>query len=807
MKPLTPEVQMPEAHILPANWPARIVDFIYRRRWILMGAVLAAALVLGSFARKVGIDNSLEVWFIEGDPALVAYDDYKAAFGNDELIIVAATDDTSVYTPAALERIRAASLRIEAHPKIRRVTSLALGVFAEAVAPEPLDPAEAELFEDEAAGYEDEEGDIDVRSLLPKDDPITAAMAAELERKISDDPIFRGTIVGDHDTMTLILVEPKTFDDFDSERPKILAEIKKIVDSELRVDGGGAHLGGIGVVYEGLNAASMRDTTVFTTLSYLIVMLGLWLLYRRIIWVAVGMGVVTLAVLATLGLAGLAGRDLNMVTGVLPTLIMTIGILDLIHLIDAYEEGHREGLPKPRILTTTLAVVVVPCIFNSITDAIGFMALSSAKMAAIRDLGWLAAAGLLMLLVAILVFAIPALNRFGGRTSATDRPRRADRALRRITAWCFTAATRHRAVVLATTVALFAVAGLGIRGITVDTYSAGFLPEDHEVRRDQRAIEEQFGPFIPLEFTVETEAPNGLKQPAVLAQIDAMSRAFESHPDVSRATGLPEIVKRSNQVWDQDKPESYAIPENPGVIAELLLTYGFTTEGRDNLEAVVDTSTYQITHVTARSGLPSARAIERTLDDLQELADEATTDEVKVVPAGYLPLYVRIMKHVTEAQITSFAIALIFVTLVMMILLRSIKLGVIAMIPNLLPAALTLGFMGFAGINLDVATVLIAAIAIGISVNDTSHIMFRFKHELKQSPDDPEAAVERMLRACGRPVIASSVILIAGFSVLLFATVNSVSYFGMLTSATILCALIADMIITPALLLTVYRRR
>lgn len=805
MKPLEPEVGKPEARILPTNWPARIVDFIHRKRWYLMGAVLVGALGLGSFARTVGIDNSLEVWFIEGDEALIAYDEYKATFGNDELIIVAATDETSVYAPAALERIRAASLRIEAHPKVRRVTSLALGVFAEAVAAEPLE--DDELFEEEEEGYVDEGGDIDVRSLLPKDDPITAEMAADLRRKISDDPIFRGTIVGDHDTMSLILVEPKTFDDFDAERPEILRDIKKIVAEELMVGGGGAHLGGIGVVYEGLNAASMRDTTVFTSLSYLIVMLGLWFLYRRVIWVVVGMGVVTLAVFGTLGIAGLAGRDLNMVTGVLPTLIMTIGILDLIHLIDAYEEGHREGIPRSRILTTSVAVVVVPCIFNSITDSIGFMALSSAKMAAIRDLGWLAAVGLLMLMVSILVFAIPALHRFGGRGAKTDTPRRSERVLRRVTTWCHVVATRHRGVVLAATVGLFAVAGLGVTKIDVDTYSAGFLPEDHEVRTDQAAIEEQFGPFIPLEFTVKTKDDNGLKQPVVLREIDAMSRAFEAHREVSRATGLPEIVKRSNQVWDGDKPESYAIPDNDKVIAELLLTYSFTTEGRDNLEAVVDTTSHRITHVTARSGLPSAKAIERTLNELQKIADDTTSDAVEVAPAGYLPLYVRIMKHVTEAQITSFAIAFILVTLVMMILLRSVKLGLIAMIPNILPAALTLGFMGFAGINLDVATVLIAAIAIGISVNDTSHIMFRFKHELKQTPADPEGAVERMLHGAGRPVVASSLILVAGFSVLLFATVKSVSYFGMLTSATILCALLADLIITPALLLTVYGRR
>jgi predicted RND superfamily exporter protein len=166
---------------------------------------------------------------------------------------------------------------------------------------------------------------------------------------------------------------------------------------------------------------------------------------------------------------------------------------------------------------------------------------------------------------------------------------------------------------------------------------------------------------------------------------------------------------------------------------------------------------------------------------------------------------VRIIQHITDAQVRSFAIAFFLVTVVLMLLLRSFKLGLLAMVPNLLPATMTLGFMGLVGIRLDVGTVLIAAIAIGISVNDTSHIMFRFKHELAAGAVSPEDAVRRMMLKTGRPVVASSLILMAGFGVLLFASVKSVSYFGLLSSATIASALLADLVITPALLLTFAR--
>ena len=167
----------------------------------------------------------------------------------------------------------------------------------------------------------------------------------------------------------------------------------------------------------------------------------------------------------------------------------------------------------------------------------------------------------------------------------------------------------------------------------------------------------------------------------------------------------------------------------------------------------------------------------------------------------------RIIDHVTQTQIDSFASALLLVTVVLVILLRSFKLGIAALIPNLVPVVMVLGFMGFVGIRLDIATVLIAAIAIGISVNDTTHVMFRFQHELRANPGDPGGAIERMMRSTGRAVVASTGLLLAGFSVLLFASVSSVRYFGLLIGLTLILALMCDLLITPAMLSVLHRRR
>ncbi|MCA9679319.1 MAG: MMPL family transporter [Kofleriaceae bacterium] len=770
----------------PRDWAQRLVSSLHRRAALYISLLLVFALGLGYFATKIGIDNSLKVWFVEGDPALTAYDDYKATFGNDETIVIAATAPEGIYDPAYLTRVRAASQAIEALPSVRRVQSLAVSLHAT-----------------------DEDGELVVGPLLPETGEVDAAAAAAVRRRVAADPQFQGMLVGKTDHVSLILVEPRNTADYEKHRKDVIHDVTVVVNRELKKDGGGAHLGGIGVVYEGLNEASLHDTGIFVTLSYLILLLGLWVSFRRVVWVLIGAAIVTVAVLATMGIAGLAGRDMNMVTGIVPTLIMTVGILDLVHLVDSFEEGAQAGLKPADILRTTVALTVVPCIINSVTDVIGFASFIRAPVGAIRDLGWLVSVGLTILLASVLIIGIPAMARFGGRskraTEAATKP--ADHGIiGRIVLGMLHVATRYRGAVFAVAGVLFAVSAWGMTKLNVDTYTIGFLPEDHPVRVDDAAIAQDFGPYIPLEFTVEPRDGASVYEPEALAAIDRVERAFEDHPDIGRVTGLPEIVKQVFRVYSGD-PADYRIPDKREGVAQLLDTvYAQSKDGEDNLNALLDVRDEpRRTHITARSGLPSANTIAGILHDLDRRAD-AETAHVDVRPSGYLPLYVRITQNITTAQLQSGITAFVLVTLVMSLMLRSLKLGLLSMVPNLLPAMMTLGLMGFVGIPLDLATVLIAAIVIGISVNDTSHIMFRFRHEHRRTPDDPDAAMHRMMLGTGRPVVMSSLILIAGFAVLLGASVKSVYYFGLLTTITTLSALISDLLVTPALILLVNKK-
>lgn len=751
------------------RWAEGLVAALVRRRAVCIALVVAMAAAGAAFAHRwFRADNSARVWLLDDDPAVVAYEQFQAEFGNDEVALIVVAADGGAFAPDTLERVRRAARAIEALPDVRRVTSLGVSRFIDGDA-------------------------IEIRAdpLLP-DGAVTTATAALVRERLRADPLLRGVLADDAGRVAVIVAQMPSFEELTGRRPAILGAIRAIARDELTGPGVSAHLGGIGVVYEGLNRAVLRDTTVFISLAYLVILVGLGVMFRRARWVVLGLAIIAIATLATAGLFGALDRKMNMVTSIVPTLILTVGILDLVHLLAA--PADEPGAPRGRVL----AGVIAPCVFNTITDVIGFLALATAPMAGVRDFGLLAAAGLAVLLVTTLIVAVPAIVAWGGHLQTASPT----------AGWMLTVVRalggivkRRRRAVLGAGAAVMVLSVAGIATVVVDTYTIEFLAADHPVRRDHERIESTLGPYLPLELTVRT-GPDGVKDPTLLGELLALERAFERDPRVGRVTGLADVVARLNEVVMDGDPAERRIPATREAVAQELLLY--ESDANNQLDALV-TPDFALTRITVRVRMTTARGIRALVHDLERAARDRLGDRAEVRAAGYLPLYVKIIGNITRAQVVSFSLAFALVGVVLMILLRSVRLGLVALVPNLLPTAATLGLMGALGIRLDVGTVLLASIAIGISVNDTSHMMFRFQRELRRTPGDSEGALDRTLDATGRAVFASSIVLVLGFAILGLASTNSIRHFGLLSAAAVVAALIADLIVTPALLLTVFR--
>jgi predicted RND superfamily exporter protein len=496
--------------------------------------------------------------------------------------------------------------------------------------------------------------------------------------------------------------------------------------------------------------------------------------------------VVGLAALWLMGLYGALGHDINMVTMVLPTLMLIIGVSDCIHFLNRAVEQPPGGTRWERA-RAAVAFMFWPCFMNSLTTAAGFAALSTASMPVVRDLGLFAAIGVMGAFVAALIGC--SVGLLWPRLEPAPEP---PALMTRAVAAVAVVATRRPGAVLIGALLLILTGALGITRLEVDTYSIDYLKAHHPVRQDSEAIEATFGNYTPLEIVVES--PGALRDPAIMGAVARWQDAMEAHPSVDWTRSPADTVRKLNQVLSDGKPESFVVPSDPSALEQALLLY--ESDPDSDLSSMVSSDESKL-RITAGIPMVSAKAFGEILDDLLDLAE--LPPGATITPGGYLPLYVRIMEEVVASQVSSFALAFLVIFVMLALLFRSIKLSALAIPANLVPVVIILGVMGLVGIRLDVATVTVSAIMLGLIVDDTTQFLYRFRYELGRLGDHRQA-VEAAIHGVGRALLSTTVVLSLGFLVLGLAQIRSVSWFGMLMSLAMVCALLGDMLMLPAMI-------
>jgi len=668
-------------------------------RWGVVGGLtlLGGGLLVAGGAPVV--NNALSVWFVEGDPARVAYESFQDRFGNDEVVVL------SVGTAGTPLTSRIRDAMASTAEDMRRVEGIASVVGPDDAGAGPLAP------------------------LLVNEDASVALLVGRLE------------------VMT----------DADARRHDILEALREAA-SRLEKTGVELHWAGIGLVYDELNQASFRETPLLTGASFVVVGLVLRLVAGSTGPVLVALCSVTVSIMILMGLFTLTGFELNMVTAILPTLVLVVGTATAVHIVSRLRRvGDGEA-------TEGLREVFKPCLFTSLTTAAGFASLLTARLAVIRELGGFAALGVLVSLGVTFAFAWALA---GTPWLRTGRPRKARswRILERCCAW----ATRHPWRVLSGAMIASALALWGATQVVVDTYSIEFFRRGHRIRVDSEAIESAYGSYLPLEFAVRSPTSGGVADTSLIRSIAAWQRKVEDAQMAQWSLSLADFLAAGAPALS---------PTSAGLVAE---------EG-------------SVVRVTFGVPMASARGWEERIGWIQDAAGDLMPEGVEIEGGGYLPLYVRMMQYIVGTQVWSFAAALVLVFALMGLFLRSRFTLLAAVVPNLLPILLVFGVMGALGIRLDIATVTVAAIALGIVVDDTVHLLFHFRRAFGETRDRAQA-VRAAVMGVGPALVGTTVILASSFAVLGFASVLSIALFGVLCALTLVFALIADLLVLPALLM------
>lgn len=743
------------------------------KRWIILLVVGALTAATFTTASRVRFNNKLDIWFLKDDPHLADYQAFLERFQADKLAVVGlVTDD--IFTAKGLHSLDRITRRIEELDQVHRVRSLT-----------------------NARVFRGEEGTIRIAPLVKKL-PRTKEESDAIRAWALNNPLLTGVLVASDGKAAAIVVELDRKTTSIEAVQRVVGDLRSIVEKE-KVGAIQIHLGGAPVFESAFNEINKQDMQILTPLTIGLILLLLYLVFRRVLIALIPLIVVFVSLIWTFGLMGALGVQLTTISSPLNGVIIAVGVADSVHVLGEYYRRMQQGETHRDAIVNSVTHLLGPCFITSLTTIIGMLSLLVSQVRPIREFAIFSSIGVASALL-LSVTLVPALLSF----IPAPKPHHLERRRGGVLAWLLgnlSSPTRRRSVIVVLTVVpLLVAAGWAIPKIQVGNPGIRMIDADSPVRRDIEVIDARLGGANALEVIIKT-AEGGLKAPDLLARIDHLERQIEKHPGVTSARSIVDSLKELNRVLHEGKKDQYRLPTSQEAVAQYYLLY----EGEDDFKKLVQ-SNYSVGRMTIRyrEAVVPGEDVKR-IGRVEEALKAALPDGVTATATGTMELGVRSADYLTDSMIESFLLAFAMVTIIMLFMLRSVRLTLFAMIPNLIPIFLGLGFMSLLKISLNPGTVMIASIILGIVVDDTVHFLFRLKHQTDQGADI-ESGIAATVTEAGRPIIITSLALFAGFAVWTFASVVPAQNFGLLSAVIILFALIADLVLLPAMLVLIRPR-
>jgi predicted RND superfamily exporter protein len=552
-----------------------------------------------------------------------------------------------------------------------------------------------------------------------------------------------------------------------------------------------------------------RDMQRFTSLAMLGVAVLLFAFFRRLSGVVLPLGIVSLSLVGTAGFMGNADLPVTAASQILPSLLLAVGIGFAVHLLTIFYQHLDRGSTREEALVLALGHSGLAIILTGLTTAGSLFSFFFADLAIISDFGLEAPFGVLLSLVYSLGLlpALLAVVPIRVRRPTGDRDERAERlagGLDRVLVWLGDLSAQRPALVLAVWTVLLAAGVIGAAQLRPSHMPVEWLPEDNSYRRTLELVNRELHTSMSIEVIADSGEQSGLSRPDVLRAFEEIKARVMTLGDIpiGNALSVSDIVKETNQALHSNDTAHYSIPgERPLVAQELLL---FEQSGPDELAKMAD-GALQRGRLSILLNYVNALNYKAWVESLREEIAEVAPPFVRLEITGRLMLMVRGVDGLLQGMLWSYTIALLVIVPLMMVITGGVGRGLACMVPNVVPIVVTMGVMFGLGIPLDVFTILIGSICIGVAVDDTIHFVHNFRRDFN-SFGDGRGAVRRTLLTTGRALLVTSLVLSSGFVVFAFAGMENVADFGILTSFAVATAFLADVTLLPAVLILLVRR-
>jgi len=764
-----------------------------RHRWLIFATCLLILTASVYLAGKVRMNNSFDAYFNESDPAYAAYLQYRDDFGSDEiayLLYDASKYEHGVFDLELMKKVATLTERLEEElPFVKEAKSIANS--------EVLIPIEdgIDIVELNDEFPETQEAMLEFAELF---------MAKEMYINGFVSPNRKyGAIRVDMDKSSIdpveeIRLDPEGGDGLENVYPQVTDTVLFEILEEEQFQGIEFYVSGDVPLNSAFNRIAMSDMAVTFVICIVIISLLLIYFFRSFLGVLGPLSVVMLSVLITIGFLGVMGWDMDMMFGMVPTLMIAIGIAHAVHIISEFRIYYAEYKDRAKAIQETLHLVGAPCLLTSVTTAAGFLAMSIspiktiAHMAVYTSLAVIAAFFLsITLLTFFLSFGKPQSPEKISRTNTNPR-------LKAILIKIAHFNIRYPKQIALVALLVFATAGVGISKIEVDSNFLMDFSEEVPIRQTTEFIDQTMGGMGSIVYLFDAGESDAIKNPEVLKELERFQEYVNTlGPIVQKTYSIVDLLKDINQTFHDGDPAYYKIPESRELVAQYLFVYELS--GGDELSNFIS-SDYSRANLEVRTQLVNSSEIAKLKAVLDAYQAENPLEHSENEFTGISSLWIQLTDYITQSQLQGVFLAFTVIAMLMCFIFRSVKVGLISMIPNVAPSILTVGLIGWLGVYLDYMKLLIAPIAIGIAVDDTIHLLTRYHHEFQKHKNYNKALIAAMSDV-GRALLITSIVLVCGFSVFSFSQMDSQFWFGLMLALTIFIALVADFFVMPALIL------
>lgn len=747
--------------------------WILRHRWLV---VVCSALLIGlvaSGARFLAFSNDYRMFFSEENPQLLAFEALQNTYTKtDNVLFVVSPKDGNVFTPNILATVEWLTRESWQIPYSLRVDSITNYQHTEA---EEDDLRVADLVEDALS--------LDAKG-LKKIRQVALSEPLLLNRLISPDGAHTGVNV------TVQLPGEKL-----DEVPEVATFVEQLAQRVMQQNPGvEVRVTGLVMMNATFPKMAQQDMQTLYPLMLLIILAAMVFMLRSFSGVLVSMLVLIMSVLATLGLTGWLGIRMSPPTTTAPVMVMTLAVADCIHIIVLFLQGMRKGEDKETAMLESLRLNLGPVFLTSITTAIGFLSLNFSDAPPFRDLGNMAAMGVMVAFFLSLSF-LPALLMILPVKPGTLHTR-GQGAME----WLGDFVIRHRKRLFWGMAALIVLLVSQVPRNHLNDEFIKYFSENVPFRVDtDYAVEHLTGIYL-LEYSLPAAGEGMIASPEYLQHVEAFANWLRQQPEVLHVNTITDIMKRLNKNMHGDDLSWYKLPDNQELAAQYLLLYEFSLPFGLDLNNQINVRKSATRLTASLKSVSSEQLLALDEKAAQWLKDNAP-EYMQTHGASPSVMFAHIGHRNIRAMLKGTTVALVLISLILMFSLRSVRIGLVSLIPNLAPIGMAFGLWGILVGQVGLALSVVSGMTIGIVVDDTVHFLSKYLRARREQGLTPEKAVRYAFHTVGTALWVTTLVLMLGFGVLAFSDFELNAGMGLLTAITIGLALFADFFFLPPLLM------